>query len=181
MRASTSGDSSSFDVSEIPAALPRTGLKSPPELPARTVPTINTSAAKSKRLIAPCRTELAFQSSRSRNQAGAEVSGRGWNLSIRRLPDHFAAAFACAKTGNTMAARIAMMAITTRSSLSVNARFWCLMISFQNHDLKFLMQQTIAPFSVRLDSVLVKGSLEFLPPRDCASICANGRQTSKVN
>ena len=35
----------------------------------------------------------------------------------------FAASFACAKTGKRIAARIAMIAITTKSSMSVNAFF----------------------------------------------------------
>ncbi len=35
----------------------------------------------------------------------------------------FAASFACAKTGKRMAAKIAMIAITTRSSIRVSAFF----------------------------------------------------------
>jgi hypothetical protein len=35
----------------------------------------------------------------------------------------FAAAFACAKTGKRIAAKMAMIAITTRSSMSVKAEF----------------------------------------------------------
>ena len=48
-------------------------------------------------------------------------------LPLLRQAVFLAAAFACAKTGNRIAARIAMIAITTRSSISVNAvRFMCI-------------------------------------------------------
>jgi hypothetical protein len=45
-----------------------------------------------------------------------------------------AAALACAKTGKRMAARIAIMAITTRSSIKVNA-------FFHNYIIRFLGQK----------------------------------------
>jgi hypothetical protein len=44
----------------------------------------------------------------------------------RQLCPHcvlFAAVLACAKTGNKIAAKIAMIAMTTSNSMSVNARF----------------------------------------------------------
>src|SRR5687767_14112798 len=43
-------------------------------------------------------------------------------LRLLRLTDFFAATFAWAKTGKRMAARMAMMAMTTRSSMRVKAR-----------------------------------------------------------
>lgn len=42
----------------------------------------------------------------------------------------FAAAFAWAKTGKRIAARIAIMAMTTRSSISVNANLYCVFIFY---------------------------------------------------
>src|SRR5438128_1559629 len=57
-------------------------------------------------------------------------------LTFERSLVFFAASFAWAKTGKRMAARIAMMAITTRSSMSVNARLVLDFIGIISRDLR---------------------------------------------